>query len=351
MFSMNMFKNTSLTYVVFAIGLVAVASFFGNSFRDKIIDSETKDDYELVKKYLLNDSAMYGKNRPKLWIHSSYEVNARKWKNFMSRTSTDLNQPYLYLTIQSIINHCGDDFHICLVDDDSFEKLIPSWTMDLTLVPEPMKTRYRELAMVQLLYVYGGMIVPNSFLCAKPLIDIYKQGIAKKIPFIAEKIFYSGKQTNLFMPDIHFMGSPKENTYLKELILYLDKQTSGHFQNESVFEGRVEKWCMSEVSQQRMDLIDGQVIGIKTKIGKPILIEDLMSNHFLAIDSSTLHGIHIPKEELLRRPKFQYYAILPVEQVLEADNILSKYFKSSMVDDVQDEYYKKRSSQTSIVSI
>lgn len=29
MFSMNMFKNTSLTYVVFAIGLVAVASFSG----------------------------------------------------------------------------------------------------------------------------------------------------------------------------------------------------------------------------------------------------------------------------------------------------------------------------------
>ena len=350
MFSMNMFKNTSLTYVVFAIGLVAVASFFGNSFRDKIIDSESKDDYELVKKYLLNDSTMYGKNRPKLWIHSSYEVNARKWKNFMSRTSTDLNQPYLYLTIQSIINHCGDDFHICLIDDDSFEKLIPSWTMDLTQVPEPMKKRFREMAMVQLLYVYGGMIVPNSFLCTKPLIEIYKEGISKKVPFIAEKIFYSGKQSNLFMPDIHFMGSSKEDKHLKELILYLNTQVSGHFQNETVFEGRVEKWCMSEVSQQRMDLIDGQVIGIKTKIGKPILIEDLMSNHFLATDSSTMHGINIPKEELLRRPKFQYYAILPVEQVLEADNILSKYFKLSMVDGV-DEYYKKRSIQTSIVAI
>ena len=350
MFPLNMLKNTSLTYVVFAIGLVAVASFFGNSFRDKIIDSESKDDYELVKKYLLNDSAMYGKNRPKLWIHSSYEVNARKWKNFMSRTSTDLNQPYLYLTVQSIINHCGDDFHICLVDDDSFEKLIPSWTMDLTQVPEPMKTRYREMAMVQLLYVYGGMIVPNSFLCTKPLIEIYTQGIAKKIPFVAEKIYFSGKQTNLFMPDIHFMGSPKENKHLQELIFFLNSQTSGHFQNETVFDGRIEKWCMSEVSQKRMDLIDGQVIGIKTKIGKPILLEDLMSNHFLATDSSVMHGIYIPKTELLRRPKFQYYAILPVDQVLEADNILSKYFKMSMVDGV-DEYYKKRSTETSIVSI
>lgn len=350
MFDINLFKNTSVTYVIFAVGLVAVASFFGNSFRDKIIDSETKDDYDLVKKYLLNDSAMYGKNRPKLWIHSSYELNARKWKNFMSRTSTDLNQPYLYLTIQSIINHCGDDFHICLVDDDSFEKLIPSWTMDLTLIPEPMKSRYRELAMVQLLYVYGGIVVPNSFLCTKPLIDIYKQGIATKTPFIAEKIFYSGKNTSLFMPDIRFIGSSKEDKNIKDLVNYLNVLIGGHFHDENTFEGRIEKWCMNEVSHRNMEIIDGQVIGIKTKIGKPILLEDLMSNNFLGCDNSILHGIHIPKDELLRRPKFQWYSILPVDQVLAADNILSKYFKLSMVDGV-DDYYKKKSLKTSIVSI
>lgn len=350
MFDLNMFKNTSVTYVVFAVGLVAVASFFGNSFRDKIIDSETKDDYELVKKYLLNDSAMYGKNRPKLWIHSSYDLNARKWKNFMSRTSTDLNQPYLYLTIQSIINHCGDDFHICLVDDDSFEKLIPSWTMDLTNVPEPMKSRYRELAMIELLYVYGGMVVPNSFLCTKPLIDIYTQGVARKTPFIAEKIFYKGKSSELFMPDIRFIGSSREDKTVKSLVTYLNSLIGGHFQSETTFEGKVEKWCMSEVARQNMDLIDGQIIGIKTKIGKPILLEDLMSDQFLSTDNAILHGIYIPKEELLRRPKFQWYAILPIDQVLAADNILSKYFKLSMVDGV-DEYYKKKSLNTSIVSI
>jgi hypothetical protein len=343
-------KQYSMSYVIFAFGLVMVASYFGNSFRNNIIDGETKDDYELVKKYLLNDSAMYGKNRPKIWIHSKYEVNARKWKNFMSRNTTDLNQPYLYLTVQSIINHCGDDFHICLIDDDSFEKLIPSWTIDMKQIPEPLKSRYRDIAMVQLLYIYGGMVVPNSFLCTKPLVDIYKQGIAQKTPFIAEKRMYTSEKTKLFMPDIQFMGGQKEDKKLEELIQHANSLLGSHFQNENEFESKIEKWCMEQVDNQNMQSIDGCIIGIKTKIGKPILVEDLMSDNFLDTDPSLLHGIYIPKNELLRRPKFQYYTILPHEPVLESSNILSKYFKMSMVDGV-DEYYKKKSSITSIIGI
>ena len=37
-------------------------------------------------------------------------------------------------------------------------------------------------------------------------------------------------------------------------------------------------------------------------------------------------------------------------RLLESKNILAKYFKMSMVDGV-DEYYKKRSTKTSIISI
>jgi hypothetical protein len=57
-----------------------------------------------------------------------------------------------------------------------------------------------------------------------------------------------------------------------------------------------------------------------------------MSDDYLEIDSSTLHGIYIPADELLRRPKFQYFAILPVEEVMKSDTILTKFFKGSMVD-------------------
>ena len=52
-------------------------------------------------------------------------MNARWWKSFGSRNTKCLNQPYQYLTIKSIVDKCGEHFNICLIDDKSFEKLIP----------------------------------------------------------------------------------------------------------------------------------------------------------------------------------------------------------------------------------
>lgn len=125
----------------------------------------------MIKNYLLNESPLYGYNRPKLWIHSKYEINSRKWKDFYSRNTTDLNQDYIHLTIKTIINHCGEDFNICLIDDDSFGKLLPNWDVDLMNMAEPRKSNYRAMGMAQLIYVYGGMTLPNSFVCLKNLKD------------------------------------------------------------------------------------------------------------------------------------------------------------------------------------
>ena len=96
-----------------------------NQFKTDYFDT---DDYKLIEQYLLNDSPLYGYNRPKIWIHSKYELNARKWKDFQSRNSTDLNQPYIHATIKTIINHCGNDFNVCLIDDESFR---PAYLMKI----------------------------------------------------------------------------------------------------------------------------------------------------------------------------------------------------------------------------
>ena len=347
-------NKLSIGHVTLTVGLVLLATFVGASVRQRFETQEQQDDYELVKKYLLNDSALYGKNRPKIWIHSKYEVNARKWKNFMSRTSTDLNQPYLYLTVQSIINHCGDDFHICLIDDESFEKLIPTWTISLSTIPEPMRSRYRQNAMLQLLYIYGGMIVPNSFLCTKPLLEMYNQGISQKTPFMAEQIarIPNQSQSKPFLPDMYFMGAKKEDPMIQSCIEFLQSlEQKQHFQNETEFQYSVGQWCHEKVQFGELQLIDGQLIGIKTTIGKPILLEDLMSEDYLDVNMDTLHGVYINSKELLRRPKFQFFTILPVEEVINTNYVLTKFFQAAMVNTSPNDHYKKKSTQVSIISI
>jgi len=333
-----MFSKQPLSFYIFGFGLVMLASYVGNQYRQTFQDDDRDEEYRMVKDYLLNDSPLYGNNKPKLWIHSKYEINARQWKSFLSRNSTDINQPYLYLTIQSIIRHCGDDFHVCLIDDESFARLIPTWDVDLHTIPEPMRSRYRDMGMVQLLQLYGGMVVPNSFLCTRPLIEMYQTGIEGKIPFVVEKtkqcVRNNAVNSNPFIPDIRMMGAAKNDPMLEEMLVIMKtRERKGHFSQETEFLGETEKWCVQQIQEQKMRCIDGNAVGIKTKCGIPILLEELMSENYLDVDNRLLFGISIPSEEMLRRPKYSWFAILPYEDVLNSNVILTKYFQASIVDD------------------
>ena len=329
----------SITFYFIVIAILLICVFFGQKWKSIMYEGDTKDEYEMVKQYLLNDSPLYGYNRPKIWIHSNYEINARKWKNFQSRNTTDLNQPYLYLTIQSIINHCGNDFHICLIDDDTFPKLIPTWDIDLETVVEPLKSQFRDIAMLQLLYYYGGIVVPNSFLCIKNLLDIYSKN--KDTFFVAENINRClDTKNSSFIPDTEFMGSRKNNEYVLELMNNLKKKWNGHFSQEMEFQGYKNHWLKKQIQQQNINLVPGEYIGIKKRTGKPILIDDLMEEAFLDIDMNSLYGIYIPRDELLKRTKYQWFSILSTDAIFECNIILAKFFKISIVD-----YAQKTSSE------
>jgi hypothetical protein len=323
-------KSFTFYFIVIAILLFCV--LFGQKWKSMMYDGESKCEYEMVKQYLLNDSPLYGYNRPKIWIHSKYEINARKWKNFQSRNSTDLNQPYLYLTIQSIINHCSNDFHICLIDDDTFSKLMPTWDIDLKLVAEPLKSQFRDIAMLNLLYYYGGIVVPNSFLCIKNLIELYSQN--KNSFFVAENInrCLDTTKNSSFIPDTEFMGCIKNNECVLELMNSLKKKWNGHFSQEMEFQGYKNNFLKTQINLQNINLIPGEYIGIKKRSGKPILIDDLMEEEFLDVDMDSLYGIYIPKDELLKRTKYQWFSILPTDAILECNIILTKFFKISIVD-------------------
>jgi len=346
-----MFSSNKLNQYLLLFGVVLISSYVATKFTNSF---KTNDEYDLIKKYLLNDSPLYGFHRPKIWIHSKYEINARKWKDFYSRNTTDLNQPYLHLTIQSIINHCGDDFHICLIDDETFSKLIPSWDIDLTNVAEPMRTHYRELAMTQLLYYYGGMVLPNSFLCMKNLKEFYTENTYGVGAFACEAVnrnvnLLNQKTKFVFTPNSYIMGAVKNNETIKELIEYLKQKNSNpHFTSENDFIGDTSTKLMELVNQQKLNLVLGQRVGVKTQNRRPILLEDLMEEDYLDLSKDVV-GISIPSEEILNRPKYQWFSVMSREELLHSNMIISKYLQASIVD-TSNEYYKSSKIQ-SVVSI
>jgi len=346
-----MFESSRITTSLLFFGAAIVIGYVVNKFTPEYKDS---NDYEIIKKYVLNDSPLYGYNRPKLWIHTKYEINARKWKDFYSRNSSDLNQPYIHLTIKSIINHCGNDFNICLIDDDSFSKILPEWDIDILRAPEPFKSHYRELGLMQLLHVYGGMVVPNSFLCLKNMIDFYNESIANKKPFVCENICrntnqFRQKRRLLFCPDTYFMGAPKHNDTMLHFVEHL-KQYNKHpmFSEEGDFAGHSSHYCVEAIKKEEMNLISGEVVGVKTTKRKTILLEDLMEENFLDLSPKCL-GIYLPADEILNRAKYQWFAVLPSQNILESRIIIAKYLKASIMD-AEDEFHRD-SKIRSVVSI
>jgi hypothetical protein len=346
-----MINSKNIGFYILSACVIFTASYFVNKYSKTY---ESKDEYELIKKYLLNDSPLYGFNRPKIWIHTKYEINARNWKDFYSRNTTDLNQPYIHLTIKTIIDHCGDDFNICLIDDQTFSKLIPSWDIDISILAEPMKSHFRELGLLQLVYFYGGMVVPNSLVCLKNLKKFYEEGISGNRPFVCEGVnrnvnLIRQKNKKLFVPDLYLFGALKNDDTILELIEYLKiRNKSPHFSAEPDFLGDSSEWCVEYIKRGKMNLIGGEMIGIKTENRKTILLEDLMEEGYLKLNKKAV-GVFIPADEILIRPKYQWFAVLPSDQILKSNMAISKYLMSAVVDNTNE--YKKSNEIRSVVAI
>jgi len=342
-----MFESKNVYKYLGAIAVLGFASYYGNRIKQGMSNKDEND--ELIRKYLLNESPLYGMNKPKLWIHSKYEINARSWKNFQSRNTTDLNQPYLHQTIKTIINHCGNDFNVCLIDDETFSKLIPDWDVNLATLSEPFRSNFREVGMLQLLYIYGGVVLPNSFICMKNVVTLYNEMVSNQRPFFAEEINHT-TSNGIFVPGMQIMGAQKACPVIQEIINDLKQRNkSNHFSGESKFVGKTSQLLRSKIEAGKATLIDGRLVGIKTMKGKSILLDDLMSDDFLDLDSNA-YGIVIPADEVLSRSKYQWLAYLSINELMKTKMVLTKYLKASIVDSCN-EYFKSSNLEKSVTSI
>jgi hypothetical protein len=289
------------------------------------MSEETTEDYETIQKYLLNDVTLAKSKKPILWIHVPYEYNSRKWLSFGSRSSFDLNQPYLYLTVKSIISQCSKSFTICIIDDNAFHKLIPGWSIDMTRISNPILNNVRTLGLLKLIYIYGGLLCPISFLCMKNLAGLYNKGTSEGKMFLCETPNRNiTSSTYDFYPSLSFCGAPKENMILANLIDFIQRTSSKDLTAESVFLGDFDRWCESRIKSGQINLIDGTEIGVKTVDDKQIIVDDLMSNQYLNIYPGT-YGILIPASDLLNRIKFEWFTRMSAKQVLESDTIIGNY--------------------------
>jgi hypothetical protein len=321
-------KSFTNLFILFFILIVLGVLY--KRFEDKRIKEEAGDTYESIQKYLLDGTTLGESKKPILWIHVPYEYNSRHWLSFGSRSSLELNQPYLYLTVRSIIKQCDESFTICIIDDTSFKRLLPDWNINMTSISDPILSNMRLLGMMKLLYRYGGMFCPLSFVCMKNLNELYIKGTRGEKMFVCEVVDRNVTSTDVdFFPNLSFCGAPKECETTRELCNFIQRVSSHDYTADVKFLGEYDKWCMQRIESGRINLIDGVEIGTKTIDEKQIIIDDLMSNNYLDLYQGT-YGILIPAEEILSRRKFEWFARLSPKQVMESDTIIGNYILLSM---------------------
>jgi hypothetical protein len=321
-------KSYTNLFILFFI--LIVVGFLYKRFEDKERKEESSDIYESIQKYLLDDDTLAKSKKPIMWLHVPYEYNSRNWLSFGSRSSFDLNQPYLYLTVRSILKHCDDSFTICLIDDNSFKKLIPNWNINMTTISDPILSNMRMLGMMKLLYIYGGMICPISFVCLKDLKEMYIKGTRGEKMFVCETIDRNITSTDIdFYPNLSFCGAPKECETVRELCNFIQRTASHDYTADVKFLGEFDKWTKQRIHNKTMNMIDGVEIGTKTIEEKQIVVDDLLSNHYLDLYQGT-YGVLIPAEDILNRVKFQWFARMSQKQVLESDTIIGNYLLLSL---------------------
>ena len=315
---------STMNYIIIIIIFIFLGVLY-KSFENKRISLENKDNNEQIQKYLLDDVTLAKSKKPILWIHVPYEYNSRNWLSFGSRSSLDLNQPYLYLTVKSIISKCDNSFTICIIYDSSFEKLITGWNINMTKITNPILDNMRKLGLIKLLYKYGGLLCPISFLCMKDLIGLYTKGINNNKMFLCETNNHNITTTSYqFYPSLSFCGSQKENQMIQILIDFIQRNMSNDFTAASHFLGDFDRFCEKKIKNNEINMIDGIEIGIKTDQEDPILLEDLMSQQYLKLYPET-YGILIPSDQILKRTKYEWFAKLSAPQILESNTIIGNY--------------------------
>lgn len=316
-----------LKYII----IVLIIGILYERYREVESKELLEGDYSLVKRYLLNEKSEM--NGPLLWVHLDNSINSRVWLNYGSRNSKSLNQPYKYITLQSIINKSKGKFNVCMVDDESFSKLIPGWYIDINRVSDPMKSHFRTLGMAKLLYYYGGLTLPSSYLALEDIETLYNRGLQGATAFTFETLNRTmtssiDNKINEYTPNHRMMGCVKHSPVMKELVLYLERLNSKDFTSEQDFVGHVSRWLYSRTIHhnptKKINLIDAKLIGVKDNNDKPISLEQLLQSSYIDF-THDIQGIYIPDDELLRRTKFSWFAHLSPKDIYDSNTILAKY--------------------------
>ena len=304
-------------YMLFILIVTLIAYLVYNKYnklyeQDKIL---FKGELINIDTLFFSDSYLKQSKNRKIWVHIPFEKNSRRWVNFGSRTTTDLNLAYMTLCVKSIIDHCGEKYDIFIIDDSNFSNLLDD-DIDMNKISGALKEKYRDLCMLKILYNYGGVILPPSLFLKKSIasIDDANRWYVSEISNQFNVSYLPVYPTQLLM------GANQHNNQLIEYITYYSEKIKNDFGEESLH-------FSNYLKKHKVDCLDGKIIGVKDKKDNPIMLEDIMENKKIHLHRANI-GLYIPHNELIKRNKYNWFCSLSAQEVLECNIFISHYMRT-----------------------
>lgn len=319
-----------MKYLNLISGIIAILiiGFIYKKYQVNVSRDDKIKELFVIKKYLLNESdentiqSLANIKKPIIWIHIEYNRNTRRWESFGSRSNNNINQDYLYLTLNSIINKCSNDFHIVLIDDLSIHKLLEDWNIDIST---KHKEYIRYLGLSKILYNYGGFLIEPSFIMFKSLKPLYDNIEKDNKPIIGEFLNASTNSHIMnFTPCLKFIGCKQYCPTIEKLVNHLETIAVKDYTNGSYLEGQISNWLYTKCKEQEFNYLNGKYLGTRDITNKKIILEDLMSDKYLDL-CDYVYCLYIPKNDLLKRHIYNWFVYLNTKDVLTSNTNIGKY--------------------------
>ena len=291
--------------IKYILGIITI-SLIGLLYRKIEKKYLEKQHYDLVNKYLIK--GMPDTSKPILWIYIPEDNNARSWKNWGSRNTKDINIPYIQWTIESIIRQARNDFNIYFIQNESFSLLLPNWNVKLEKLADPEKKNMTHYALLQILYQYGGLLTPMSFIALRPIIELYNYGMTNNTMFFVQ-------------PSSFFLGCSSKCKKMELLLQELQELFSSHHTEYTSVKYK-------DILYRSASQIPEQLMGTRDVHNNQIHLDKIISEQPVALHKD-LFGFVIPTEQILRSTKYQWFAYVNTQDVLLMDNSLSKLLSKS----------------------
>lgn len=311
-------SNYTMLVPIISIGIILSSLYKGINYR--------KDKNAIDINRYISENGTNNTGCPIMWIYITSDMYSIDWNEFGSRIDNDL-QPYISLCIKSIIEKCGEDFNVVLVNDNSLSSILPEWDIDMENLSNPLKKKIRDIAVTKILYLHGGLFVPPTLLSTKSLIEPYNTASMQNkilIGEISNKTIMSSYVN--FAPSLSLIGCDKGNKSILKLGGDMEAILSSDYTNESVFNGDTERIMMNMFNDGKLYVLDGESIGIKDDDGYMVTIDRLLGSSYVPF-KRCIYGVYIPIHDVVNSHMYNWLMRMSVEELMMSKTIIGEMFR------------------------